>query len=139
MQTVELVLGLGMDPTRLCLTKVCSQLCPKTAQLKQPCQSFPAVLFSLHFLLDICWETHVCPILMSTWAGPSLVCAEQMLSHLPLPCVFPLFFFFFFFSPLFRSSGYFNAVNIFFLTVSDMNKSVSSPPSTFCYLKGEND
>lgn len=66
------------------------------------------------------------------------VCRTDALPS-PSPLRVPSFFFFFFFSPLFRSSGYFNAVNIFFLTVSDMNKSVSSPPSTFCYLKGEND
>lgn len=87
-QTVELALGLGMDPTRLCLTKVCSQLCPKTAQLKQPCQSFPAVLFSLHFLLDICWETHPDVYLVSSIPCACRTDALPAPSPMSVPCLF---------------------------------------------------
>lgn len=63
-QTVELVLGFGASPIRLCLKK-CILTLPKkqssaqAAELSQPRSSprFPAALLSLHFPMNICWKT----------------------------------------------------------------------------------
>jgi len=137
-QTVELVLGVDVSLTRLCLKNdMCSALCKKqssaqTAELSQPrhsplpcCSAFTT--FPHEYLLEDLTYAH-----LNVYLGVSvpLVCRTDVLT---VPSPLGVFSFFFFFSFLqFKSPGYFSTVNIF-LTVSDMNKSFSSPPPSLLF------